>query len=108
MGIHPSEYALELFLGGSADGAVFRASAAFDALFGIDLELAVAFGDRFHGAVRSASAAADARVRNLVSHIIAPPIKIVFTSRHNYHIILPRKKQGRKQEFMQKIEVWRA
>ncbi len=64
---------MRLFLSGSANGAGFSADAAFDALVGIDDVLAVAFRNRFLGAFRSAGAAGDAFVRNLVSHIIAPP-----------------------------------
>ena len=61
-----------LLLSGSSDGAGFRARAAFDADFGIDFVLAVSLSDRRYGALRSAGAAADAFVRNLVSHNIPP------------------------------------
>lgn len=60
--------AVELLLYGSANGAGSGASAAFDALVGVDHVLAIAFGDRVHGALGLASAAADAFVGNYVCH----------------------------------------
>ena len=69
-----------LSLLGSAHGAGFGANAAFDALFGIDFKLAIAFGNSLLGAFGFASAAADAFVRNFVSHIVTPPNMIVFYS----------------------------
>ncbi len=51
-----------------ADGAGARASAAFDAGIRVDFELAVTLRNRTHRALRSASAAGDAFVRNLISH----------------------------------------
>ena len=43
-------------------------SAAVNALVGIDNELAVTLRNRFNGAVRCASAAADALIGNFISH----------------------------------------
>ena len=83
----------ELFLNGSAYGAGFSANAAFDALVGIDFELAVTFRNRFLGAFSSAGTASDAFIRNFVSHYVAPPIKIVFISRREYDIIIAGKTQ---------------
>ena len=62
----------ELFLNGSAYGAGFSANAAFDALFGIDLILAVAFGNSLYRALCCASTASDASISNLISHIFPP------------------------------------
>ena len=57
-----------LCLGGSAYRAGISAGAAFNAGFGIDFILAIAFADRGNGAFRSTGAAADAFIGNLVSH----------------------------------------
>ena len=62
-----------LFGFGSLNRANAGASAALDALIGIDYILAIAFSDRFLGAFGSARAAADARIGNFVSHNITPP-----------------------------------
>ena len=59
---------MKLLLSGSADGAGIRASAAIDALLGIDFVLAVAFGNRFNGAAGSAGAAGDAGIGDRISH----------------------------------------
>ena len=58
----------ELALNRSANGAGASASAALDALIGIDDVLAVALGDGIHGAFSLASAAADAFIGDDVSH----------------------------------------
>ena len=63
----------KLGLFGSAHRAIISASAAIDALFSVDFVLAIAFGDRLHGAIRFTSAAADARISNLVCHDRTPP-----------------------------------
>ena len=55
-------------LGRSADGAGVSAGAAFDADFGIDLILAVAFADRGNGTFSGTGATADAFFGNFVSH----------------------------------------
>ena len=59
-----------LCLGGCADRTGFSAGTAFNAGFGIDLILSVAFADRGNGTFGSAGAAADAFFRNFVSHCI--------------------------------------
>ena len=59
-----------LCLGRSADRAGFSAGTAFDAGISVNFEFAVAFADRGNGAFGSAGAAADAFIRNLVSHDI--------------------------------------
>ena len=59
-----------LLLSGSTNGAGISTSAAFDALIGIDLELAVTFGNGFYGAFTCASAASDAFIGNFVCHSI--------------------------------------
>ena len=69
--------AWNLCLGGSTDGACFSAGTALDAGVGIDLKLAVSFADRGYRAFGSASAAADAFIGNLVSHLIN--LLIMFT-----------------------------
>ena len=51
-----------------ANRADVRAVAAVDALIGVDYVNAGAFADRFHGALGSASAAADAFFGNFVCH----------------------------------------
>ena len=61
-------YEIVLFLRGGTHGADIGASAAIDALVGIDFILAVAFGNRLHGAFGFASAAADAFIGNLICH----------------------------------------
>ena len=53
---------------GSSYGAGFGTCAAFNAGFGIDFILAVAFADGGNGALRSTGAAADAFIGNFVSH----------------------------------------
>ena len=58
----------ELALNRSTNGASASASAALDALIGIDDVLAVALGDGIHGAFSLASAAADAFIGDDVSH----------------------------------------
>ena len=57
-----------LLLGRSADRAGLGASAAFDADFGIDFILAVAFADRGNGTFSGTGTAADAFTGNFVSH----------------------------------------
>ena len=52
-----------------ANRADVRAVAAVDALIGVDYVNAGAFADRFHGALGSASAAADALFGNLICHV---------------------------------------
>ena len=59
---------LILFLSRSSDRARIRACAALDTYFRIDLILAFAFADCGNGALGSTGAAADAFVRNFVSH----------------------------------------
>jgi len=63
-----------LFLGGSANGAGLGAGTAIDALGGVDFVFAVAFGNRLNGAFSLARAAADARIADLISHFVAPPL----------------------------------
>ena len=65
-----------LFLSGSSDRAGPGTGTAFDAGFRIDFVLAVSFGDRAHGAFRRTGAAADAIVRNFVSHGINLLIRV--------------------------------
>ena len=57
-----------LLLGRSADRAGLGAGAAFDADFGIDFILAVAFADRGNGTFSGTGTAADAIFGNFVSH----------------------------------------
>ena len=57
-----------LLLGRSADRAGLGAGAAFDADFGVDLILAVAFADGGNGTFSGTGTAADAFFGNLVSH----------------------------------------
>ena len=66
-------WTIYLLLSGSAYRASIRASAAFDALIGIDHELAIAFGNGLHRAFGRAGAAADAVVGNFVCQGISPP-----------------------------------
>ena len=54
---------------GSFDRAGSCASAALDALFSVDLVLAVSLGDSLYGAVICASAAADASITNYICHV---------------------------------------
>ena len=63
----------ELRLRGRTNGADFGASTAFHAHVGINLVLGVALGDGVHRAALGASAAHDASIRNLVSHMECPP-----------------------------------
>lgn len=53
---------ISLCLSGSSDRAGAGAGAAFDALFRIDFELSVTFGNGFNGAFGCTSAASDAFV----------------------------------------------
>ena len=78
-----------LFLGRSANGAGGRAGTALDASFGIDLVLAVSFSNRSNGALSGTGAAADAFIRNFVSHVI-PSIIYVRTERMIHLIIYHR------------------
>ncbi len=65
----PGQHSCSLFcLFGSADGAGFCTGAAFNAQFSIDFVFSVTFADRRNGAFGSTGAAADALVRNFVSH----------------------------------------
>ena len=57
-----------LCLGRSAYRAGFGTGTAFDAGIGIDLEFAVTFADCGNGTFGRTCAAADAFIRNLVSH----------------------------------------
>jgi len=50
-------------------GAGTSASTALDALFSVDLVLAVSLGDSFYGAGRCASATADASITNYICHV---------------------------------------
>ncbi len=59
---------INLCLGRSADRAGLGAGAAFDADFGVDFILAVAFADRGNGAFSGTGTAADAFFGNFVSH----------------------------------------
>ena len=59
-----------LALAGSAHGASAFASTAGDALIRIDDVQAITFGDRFDGALGSASAAHNASIANLISHFV--------------------------------------
>jgi len=63
-GILPTPFLL--LLSGSAHRAGISTSAAFDALIGVDYELAIAFGNRVYGALGSASTTADALIGNYV------------------------------------------
>ena len=56
-------------------GAVGGASATVHAGIGVDHILGIALGNRLNGAVLSAGAAADAGIRNLVSHSSYLPIE---------------------------------
>ena len=60
---------VSLLLSGSTNGADISTSAALDASFGIDHELAVAFGNRIHGAALSTGAAGNAFIGNFVCHL---------------------------------------
>ena len=61
-----------LLLGGSSYGAGIGTGAAFDAGISIDHVLAVTLADSGYRALCSAGAAADAFIRNLVSHFLPP------------------------------------
>ena len=63
----------ELLLNGSAHRAGAGASAAADAGIRVDDVLAVALGDRVHGTLGRAGAAADALVGNLKCQVVSPP-----------------------------------
>ena len=65
-----------LCMGRSTHRAGLGAGAALDAGFRIDFVLAVSVGDRAHGAFRRTGAAADAIVRNFVSHGINLLIRV--------------------------------
>jgi hypothetical protein len=80
----------ELLLYGSANGARTGASAAADALVGIDHELAIALGDSIHGAIGSAGAAGDALVINNICHNTVPPVSIFSSYRLLYSVIIAR------------------
>ena len=71
-----------LLLGRSTDRACLGAGAAFDADFGVDFILAVAFADRRNGAFSSTGTAADAFFGNFVSHLDILLIMITY-SREN-------------------------
>jgi hypothetical protein len=64
---------LGLFSLGRVHRTVLSAGAAINALVGVDLVLAVTFGDGFHRTVLCAYAAGDAVVTNLVCHGHVPP-----------------------------------
>ena len=66
----------ESSLSWSTDRARFGAGAAFDAGLSVDFVLAVAFTDRRNGAFSGTGAAADAFIRNFVSH--DPYLQILF------------------------------
>jgi hypothetical protein len=55
---------------GSFYGAGSRAGTALDALFSVDLVLAVAFRDSFYGALRCAGTATDASITDYICHIV--------------------------------------
>ena len=71
-------------LGGSTNGARFGASAAFNAGFRIDLEFAVSFTDGGNGALGGTGTAADAFIRDFVSH---DPYLQSFVSRIRYVLV---------------------
>jgi hypothetical protein len=62
-------FKLKLFLNGSFNRAGLCAVSAIDAGVSVDNELAVTLGDATNGASVSASAAANAFIRNLVCHL---------------------------------------
>ncbi len=64
-----------LLLYGSTHRAGLGAGAAIDALIGVDHELAIAFGNRLHGAIGRASATADAIVGDFVCQGHSPPLR---------------------------------
>ncbi len=59
---------MKLLLGNRSDGALSSASAAIDALIGIDFILAVAEADSVDGALSLAGTASDTFVGNLMCH----------------------------------------